>query len=131
MNIVEQKITFVREQIKEEIINLVKETFIAIHGNVPKMVVNEDGEDDYYENWRIDVRDIAEYASIMVETTSSHDDYNTYERYPIWEYIVTLDDDLYFYPAELGDEFYWEEINTDDLVSLYTHLLNHKDILAR
>lgn len=131
MNIVEQKITLVREEIKEEIINLVKETFIAIHGDAPQIVYDEDRDADYYEDWRIDVRDIDEYASIMVETTSDNDEYNTYERFPILEYIVTLSDDLYFYPAELGDEFYWEEINTDDLVLLYTHLLKHKDTLAR
>ena len=131
MNIVEQKITLVREEIKEEIIHLVKETFIAIHGTLPKIVYDEDRDADYYEDWRIDVRDIDEYASIMVETTSDNDEYNTYERFPILEYIVTLSDDLYFYPAELGDEFYWEEINTDDLALLYTHLLKHKDTLAR
>jgi hypothetical protein len=79
----------------------------------------------------LDVRNIAEYASVLVEITSSCDEYNTYERFPIWEYIVTLSDDLYFYPAELGDEFYWEEVSTDDLVLLYTHLLKHKDTLAR
>ena len=131
MNIVEQKITLVREDIKDAIIALVKDTFLQIHGDMPQMVKDEDGDADYYENWRIDVRDIAEYASILVEITSDNDSYNTYERYPIWEYIVTLDDDLYFYPAELGDEFYWEEVSTDDLVLLYTHLLKNKDTLAR
>lgn len=131
MNIVEQKITLVREEIKDAIIALVKETYYAIHNGTPQMVKDADGDDDYYEDWRIDVRNIAEYASILVEITSTYDEYNTYERYPIWEYIVTLDDDLYFYPAELGDEFYWGEVSTDDLVALYTHLLKHKDALAR
>lgn len=131
MNIVEQKITLVREDIKDAIIALVKETYIKIHGNIPKMVKDADGDDDYFEDWRIDVRDLPEYASILVNVTSINDELPTYNRFPIWEYIVTLSDDLYFYPAELGDEFYWEELSTDDLVSLYTHLLKYKDTLAR
>jgi hypothetical protein len=131
MNIVEQKITLVREDIKDAIIALVKETYINIHGNIPKMVKDADGDDDYFEDWRIDVRDLPEYASILVEITSDNDSYNNYERYPINEYIVNLSDDLYFYPAELGDEFYWEELSTDDLVLAYTHLLKSKDTLAR
>lgn len=131
MNTIEKKITLVREDIKDAIVALVKDTFLQIHGDTPQMVKDADGDDDYFEDWRIDVRNIAEYASILVEITSSCDEYNTYERFPIWEYIVTLSDDLYFYPAELGDEFYWEEVSTDDLVLLYTHLLKHKDTLAR
>lgn len=131
MNIVEQKIILVREEIKDAITALVKEIYYAIHNDTPQMVKDADGDDDYYEDWRIDVRNIAEYASILVEITSSYDEYSTYERYPIWEYIVTLDNDLYFYPAELGDEFYWKEVSTDDLVLLYTHLLKYKDTLAR
>ena len=131
MNTIEKKITLVREDIKDAIVALVKDTFLQIHGDTPQMVKDADGDDDYFEDWRIDVRDIAEYASVLVEITSTYDEYNTYERYPIWEYIVTLDDGLYFYTAELGDEFYWEEVSTDDLVALYTHLLKHKDTLAR
>ena len=131
MNTIEKKITLVREDIKNAIIALVKDTFLQIHGDTPQMVKDADGDNDYYEDWRIDVRDIAEYASILVEITSDNDSYNTYERYPINEYIVTLSDDLYFYPDELGDEFYWEELSTDDLVLAYTHLLKNKDTLAR
>ena len=122
MNIVEKKIALVREEIKNEIVNLVKEKFIAIHGDTPQMVYKEDGDAD----WRIDVRNLPNYASVLVEITSSYDEYVSYERYPINEYIVTLDDDLYFYPTELGDDFHWSEINTDDLVALYTHLLSVK-----
>ena len=131
MNTIEKKITLVREDIKDAIIALVKDTFLQIHGDTPQMVKDADGDDDYYEDWRIDVRDLSEYASILVNVTSMNDELPTYERFPIWEYIVTLSDDLHFYPAELGDEFYWEEISTDDLVALYTHLLKFKDTLAR
>lgn len=124
MNAVEQRIYNERCIIKDEMVYLIKMIYLDIHKDSPQMVKNGDGDDDYFEDWRIDVRNIPEYASVMVETHSTYDDYSTYERYPIWEYIVTLDDGLYFYPAELGEEFYWEEVSTDDLVKLYTHLLN-------
>lgn len=126
MNIAEKKIALAREEIKNEIVNLVKEIFIATHGNIPQMVYKEDGNTDYYEDWRIDVRNSPNYVSILVEITSSYDECLSYERYPINEYIVTLDDDLYFYPTELEDEIHWKEINTDDLVALYTYLLGVK-----
>lgn len=118
MNVVEQRITNERNIIKDEMVYLIKMIYLDIHKDNPQMVKDADGDDDYFEDWRIDVRNIPEYASIMVESEYAC------ERYPIWEYIVTLDDGLYFYPAELGDEFYWEEVSTDDLVKLYTHLLN-------
>jgi hypothetical protein len=123
MNLIEQEITFVREQVKDAIVRLVKEIYLAIYKVPPQMVKDENGEDDYFEDWRINVSRIPKYVTILVDATN--------ERFPIWEYIVTLDDDLYFYPAEIGEEFHWEEITTDDLVSLFTHLLNHKDILAQ
>jgi hypothetical protein len=123
MNLIEQEITFVREQVKDAIVRLVKEIYLAIYKVPPQMVKDENGEDDYFEDWRINVSRIPKYVTILVDATN--------ERLPIWEYIVTLDDDLYFYPAEIGEEFHWEEITTDDLVSLFTHLLNHKDILAQ
>lgn len=130
MNFLEYKLDQTRKDIKKEIVELVKEIYYLKHNDYPQMVKDDNGDDGYYENWIIDVRDLSEYASVLVEITTSNDDYHTYERYPIWEYIVTLDDDLYFYPAELGEEFHWEEVNTDDLMGLYNHLFNNKSRLA-
>lgn len=130
MNFLEYKLDQTRKDIKKEIVELVKEIYYLKHNDYPQMFNDANGDADYYDNWIIEVRDLSEYASVLVEITSSDDDYNTYERYPIWEYIVTLDDDLYFYPAELGEEFHWEEINTDDLMGLYNHLFNNKSRLA-
>ena len=122
-NILKDILNSTRETIKNHIVDLVKEVYYQKHNDYPNW-----DEDEVYT---LDMRDLPEYASILVEITDTYDEYNTYERYPINEYIVTLDDDLFFYPAELGDEFHYKEISTDDLVCLYEHLYEVKDKLAR
>ena len=122
-NFITDLLNSTRETIKNNIVELVKEIYYQKHNDYPNWVENE--------VYTIDVRDLSEYVSILVEITDSYNEFPTYERYPINEYIVTLDDDLFFYPAELGDEFHYKEITTDDLVCLYEHLINVRGSLAR
>jgi hypothetical protein len=39
-------------------------------------------------------------------------------------FIVTLDENLYFYSTENSEEYHWEDVNTDDLVKIH-------DLIAR
>lgn len=119
--IINDLILSTRETIKNNIVELVKDIYYQKHNDIPN------GDEVY----TLDVRDIPEYATILVEIKNGSDEYTTYERYPINEYIVTLDDDLFFYPAELGDEFHYKEIKTDDLANLYKHLYMVRHLLAR
>ena len=66
---------------------------------------------------------------IVIQITSQSG--TSYEKEYINEYIVTLDYDLYFRIGDNNDETHWNEINTDDLVTILTMLKNNQSKICK
>ena len=88
--------------------------------------------DDVLPNWENDeeiiiTEDEVGTLKIDVEVNNSYDGYREIEEQPIIKYIVTLDFNLFFVCGEYEEnEIEWQNILTDDLVGILTHLTTFK-----
>ena len=99
-----------RCQVKEQVCHLLVEKYKQLNdGLLPNF---EDDEEVYVEN-----TDVKLNFKVGVTVTNTYDDSHYDEKLLITAYVVTLDGDLYFQCGE-DNELQWDEISTDELVSL-------------
>ena len=101
----------IKEQISYKLVVLYKK---LNNGNLP----NWEDEEEV-----VITEDEVGTLRINIVTNDSYDNYCEVEKLPIIKYIVTLDSNLYIVCGEYDDnEVNWQDISTDDLVGILTHL---------
>jgi hypothetical protein len=106
MEKIKTQLDSIRVTIKEEICDTL--TSIFKHFNNGQLPNYEDEEDVLVEASLIKL-----HLLINVEVGNTYDSVKAVEKWRIDEYLVTLDDDLYFMCDD--NEIEWTEISTDEL----------------
>ena len=96
---------------------LIVPTIFKFDGNIPNW--EEDEEYIIEDNENDDC-----HISIMKIEKNTYDDDVIPVIFCIDRFIVTLDNNLYFYSNEDDIDFEWDEISTDDLCGIYEMLKN-------
>lgn len=108
------KLNQFKASVKEDIIKVIKDIYLkqnnGLHPNF-----------EYDEEYILFLCDLKREILINVECRNT-DDSTSIEKWCIYNYIVTLDDNLMFRCGDDEDEFDWTELSTDELVGICNFL---------
>ena len=112
------ELTAFRNNVKDSICSMLVGIYLAKHNGIMP---------DWSKDEEIIVEDTDSdncHTTIMLNVGNTYDECVVPEVVCIDRFIVTLDENLYFYSSEDNDEYHWEDVNTDDLVKIH-------DLIAR
>ena len=119
MTTISHKLVDFRTDVKNEIASLITNIFIKQYGELP----NQEEEQEI-----VVTDDNLPTLRVMVNVGDIYSSDNfTVEKWAINEYVVTLDNNLFFRCGDNNDEFNYDEISTDELVLLYSLIKKHYD----
>ena len=114
----QNELTAFRNNVKDSICSMLVGIYLANHNGIMPDWSNDEEiivEDTDSDNC---------HTTIMLNVGNTYDECVAPEVVCIDRFIVTLDENLYFYSMENNDEYVWEDVNTDDLVKI-------QDMIAR
>lgn len=112
------ELTAFRNNVKDNICNMLVGIYLSKHNGV-------------MPNWSKDEEIIVEdtdsdncHTTIMLNVGNTYDECVAPFEVCIDRFIVTRNESLYLYSTENSKEYYWENVNTDDIVKIH-------DLIAR
>lgn len=112
------ELTAFRNNVKDSICNMLVGIYLSKHNGV-------------MPNWSKDEEIIVEdtdsdncHTTIMLNVGNTYDECVAPFEVCIDRFIVTRNESLYLYSTENSKEYYWENVNTDDIVKIH-------DLIAR
>lgn len=109
----QNELTAFRNNVKDSIFSMLVGIYLAKHNGImtdwsndEEIIVEDTDSDNCHTN-------------IMLNVGNTYDECVAPEVVCIDRFIVTLDENLYFYSTENNGEYHWEDVNTDDLVKIH------------
>lgn len=107
------ELTAFRNNVKDSICSMLVGIYLAKHNGV-------------MPNWSNDEEIIVEdtdsdncHTTIMLNVGNTYDECVAPYEVCIDRFIVTRNESLYLYSTENSKEYYWENVNTDDIVKIH------------
>jgi hypothetical protein len=114
----QNELTAFRNNVKDSICSMLVSIYLAKHNGV--MPDWSRGEEIIVEDTDSDNC----HTTIMLNVGNTYDECVAPYEVCIDRFIVTRNESLYLYSTENSKEYYWENVNTDDIVKIH-------DLIAR
>lgn len=109
----QNELTAFRNNVKDSICSMLAGIYLAKHNGV--MPDWSNGEEIIVEDTDSDNC----HTTIMLNVGNTYDECVAPYEVCIDRFIVTNDVNLYLYSTENGEEYIWEDVNTDDIVKIH------------
>lgn len=116
MNHIQLHLQNTRALCKDSIVRLVTLIYIKHNGQFPNW---ENDEEISVEN-----SELGSTGYVSVEVTNT-DNSTSIEKWSIEEYRVNVSGELFFWCNDTLEEINWNDVSTDELVTIYTRLYNY------
>lgn len=110
-----------RTSVKEEIVSLIKYIYLKENNGLTPNFSNDEEYILFCSDLKVDIK-------INVDCLDLDDETISIEQLSIYNYVVSLDDELFFRCGE--DEFNWSELSTDEIVMIFNTLKKHYDSIT-